>query len=249
MIYDLRKKRTRTTINNEDITITANGEYTASEGYTGLGTVTVNVTPPTPLKLNIMPLGCDINEDGIASGFKAYTAGDNFGGFAINTGGLFLENKLVHQNQISFQIAFHTPETKQALQFCGSPNASTGNIWFIGLNADFTAISFNGYNYTNKTASYNFDTDTDYIVRYTQYYSSGWFVKTEVSTDGETFTQIKNESGRLDTDSYGVSSYCNFTQFGYTNISGTMTACPATIDLKKTGFINNTTGFTYFFAE
>lgn len=32
-----------TTINNEDITVTVNGEYTASTGYTGLGTVTVNV--------------------------------------------------------------------------------------------------------------------------------------------------------------------------------------------------------------
>jgi len=31
------------TINNEDITVTQNGEYSASEGYTGLGTVTVNV--------------------------------------------------------------------------------------------------------------------------------------------------------------------------------------------------------------
>ena len=30
-------------INNEDLTITANGTYTASEGYTGIGTATVNV--------------------------------------------------------------------------------------------------------------------------------------------------------------------------------------------------------------
>lgn len=33
------------TINNEDITITENGVYTASAGYTGIGTATVNVTP------------------------------------------------------------------------------------------------------------------------------------------------------------------------------------------------------------
>lgn len=31
------------TINNEDMTITSNGIYTASEGYTGIGTATVNV--------------------------------------------------------------------------------------------------------------------------------------------------------------------------------------------------------------
>lgn len=32
------------TINNQDITITANGTYTADEGYTGIGTATVNVS-------------------------------------------------------------------------------------------------------------------------------------------------------------------------------------------------------------
>ena len=35
--------KTGTTINNQDKTITANGQYTADAGYTGLGTVTVNV--------------------------------------------------------------------------------------------------------------------------------------------------------------------------------------------------------------
>lgn len=34
-----------TVINNQDITITANGVYTAGEGYTGIGTATVNVVP------------------------------------------------------------------------------------------------------------------------------------------------------------------------------------------------------------
>lgn len=34
-----------TVINNQDITITENGVYTASAGYTGIGTATVNVTP------------------------------------------------------------------------------------------------------------------------------------------------------------------------------------------------------------
>lgn len=36
-----------TTINNQDITVTENGEYTADSGYTGLGTVTVNVPAPS----------------------------------------------------------------------------------------------------------------------------------------------------------------------------------------------------------
>lgn len=34
-------------INNQDITVTENGEYTADEGYTGLGTVTVEVPSPS----------------------------------------------------------------------------------------------------------------------------------------------------------------------------------------------------------
>lgn len=34
------------TINNQDIIVTQNGEYTAESGYTGLGTVTVNVPAP-----------------------------------------------------------------------------------------------------------------------------------------------------------------------------------------------------------
>ena len=32
-----------TTINNQDKNITSNGQYTADEGYTGLGTIIVNV--------------------------------------------------------------------------------------------------------------------------------------------------------------------------------------------------------------
>jgi len=35
------------TINNQDKTLTENGQYTADSGYTGLGTVTVNVPEPT----------------------------------------------------------------------------------------------------------------------------------------------------------------------------------------------------------
>lgn len=40
-------------INNQDKTITTNGSYTADEGYTGLGTVTVNVPNPSTGTKNI----------------------------------------------------------------------------------------------------------------------------------------------------------------------------------------------------
>lgn len=40
-------------INNQDITVTSNGIYTADEGYTGLGTVDVNVPNPSTGTINI----------------------------------------------------------------------------------------------------------------------------------------------------------------------------------------------------
>lgn len=42
--FNIQPQTGGTTINNQDKTITENGEYTADTGYTGLGTVTVNVS-------------------------------------------------------------------------------------------------------------------------------------------------------------------------------------------------------------
>lgn len=249
-IADLTPITSETTINNEDITITSNGTYTAAEGYTGIGTATVSI-PITP-KLNVAPLGVTIDENGIASDFKAVTGFSNYGGFAINTGGKFLNAVLPHQNQISFYLAFRTPAEKQAIVFCGASDSATLNSqqWQISIDSGFTGISINATNYGTKTAAYAFEPDTDYIVRYTQTYSGSWLVLTAISTDGgETYTQIKSESGRFDTDSYDIVDYCRLTQFGYVNVSGTMTACTASIDLKKTGFKNTTNNFVYMFAE
>lgn len=44
-------------INNQDLTITSNGTYTASEGYTGIGTATVNVPNPSTGTINITSNG------------------------------------------------------------------------------------------------------------------------------------------------------------------------------------------------
>ena len=61
------------TINNEDLTITANGIYTASEGYTGIGTVTVSVPQPTGEKwYNLM--GFSLSERGMLMSIKPYTS-------------------------------------------------------------------------------------------------------------------------------------------------------------------------------
>ena len=45
------------TINNQDITVTKNGTYTANEGYTGLGTVEVQVPNPSTGTLSIVENG------------------------------------------------------------------------------------------------------------------------------------------------------------------------------------------------
>ena len=45
------------TINNQDITVTENGTYTADEGYTGLGTVEVQVPNPSTGTLSIVENG------------------------------------------------------------------------------------------------------------------------------------------------------------------------------------------------
>lgn len=46
---------TGSTINNEDITVTTNGTYTASSGYTGLGTVEVTVPTVNNTTLSVTP--------------------------------------------------------------------------------------------------------------------------------------------------------------------------------------------------
>ena len=52
-----------TTINNQDITVTENGTYTANEGYTGLGTVEVQVPNPSTGILSIVENGSyDVTE-------------------------------------------------------------------------------------------------------------------------------------------------------------------------------------------
>lgn len=48
-------------INNQDITITENGIYTNDDGYTGLGTVTVEV--PTLTKISAYPNGFELDEN------------------------------------------------------------------------------------------------------------------------------------------------------------------------------------------
>lgn len=78
------------TINNEDITITSNGTYTAGEGYTGIGTATVNVPNPSTGTLSITENG-SYNVTNYASASVEVPEGDvvtatNTTGAAISAG-------------------------------------------------------------------------------------------------------------------------------------------------------------------
>lgn len=64
-------------INNQDITITENGVYTAGAGYTGIGTATVNVPQPEPVieSINITPTTSEqtITASGGTDGYSPIT--------------------------------------------------------------------------------------------------------------------------------------------------------------------------------
>ncbi len=201
------------------------------------------------LDLRILNLGCDIDSNGIASNFHGYDNDSTsvFGGFTFSTGGYFLDFKIVHQHQTALQIKFKTPSTMQHVFICNGTLGSQNTVT-IGINSTFTTININTYNYSGKSASYNFLTDTWYIIRYRQFWdnsASAWKVRTSISTDdGETFTDIKTENGRMDTDQHGMTYYMYNTQFGYYRDYGNVPE----IDLKKTGFIDFTSNYTFMFA-
>ena len=71
-----------TEINNQDKTITTNGTYTADEGYTGLGTVTVNV-PQEDLQEQLD------NQDLIIQQLQEELAGKASGGSQLSYSELF----------------------------------------------------------------------------------------------------------------------------------------------------------------
>lgn len=65
-----------TVINNEDITVTSNGTYTAGEGYTGIGTATVNVpeadiVTATNTTSSAITLGDKVWLEKVAGGYNA----------------------------------------------------------------------------------------------------------------------------------------------------------------------------------
>ena len=81
------------TINNQDITVTSNGIYTADEGYTGLGTVDVNVPNPSTGTITITSNGTyDVTDKATADVQVPTTAPALYRVFRDNNG--VLENSI-----------------------------------------------------------------------------------------------------------------------------------------------------------
>lgn len=118
-----------TEINNQNKEITANGTYTADEGYTGLGTVTVNV-PNTENILDITNSDTITIEDNtlVIDDNKPYTQisyiqSNNASGIS----GQFINTKVKAANDIGFEIKLSTQE----------------------CSTDYPAILYGGSSYTN----------------------------------------------------------------------------------------------------
>lgn len=158
-------------INNQDIAITENGVYTADEGYTGIGTATVNVTPQlttlnattngtyTPESPNVGYSSVVVNTP-LADIIEA----KNATGSNISSGDkVFIEKKAangtrdfsVYQNT-SYSYGYSINDTLQIISFNG------------GSNANYLA------NTIYKAYSENFSTPTRYIEFKTKLQCTGY---------------------------------------------------------------------------
>ena len=156
---EIKSIETGTKINNQDKDITKNGTYTADEGYTGLGTVIVNVpqTGDVPIKL-----------------FKTVEEMNN------STGNKEGDLAVVYREEIQ-------PVTEESeFDSCTFPNtvvlkeAFTGNIYGGFRAVDSTNGRFNG-NVDMSSSRFRFDGYGDTMIR-VQYTSSDGITYTR--TDG-----------------------------------------------------------------
>lgn len=103
-----------TQINNQNITVTENGQYTAAEGYTGLGTVTVNVPAQSATVQAVNKTG------------SAITSGDKVW---LNQNAYIGETKIQPENGTSNSYmtpGIITPDGNYFIDF--------GNFYHVGIN-------------------------------------------------------------------------------------------------------------------
>ena len=133
-------------INNQDKTITENGEYTADDGYTGLGTVTVsvsdipavieelNVTPSTSAQVITAPEGTDgyspVNVSAVTSSIDAnIQAGNIKSGVSI----------------LSVTGSLEAASTLTATNTTGSAVTSGDKVWIEPNGANYEIVNFSTY--------------------------------------------------------------------------------------------------------
>lgn len=231
-----------------------------SSGGGGGGTVTTS-----GVKLNCVPLGADVDSSGIASNFRLFSDSNNIGGIrlpidnntASGTFSYYLGTKF--DKNLKFQIRFKTPSTMpsssvylQGTSILGSYSNTGGCGIGLALNSTLTKFSVIENQFW-KSYDYTFALDTWYIATVENVYESVWRVRTSISNDdGKTFTEIGYNDGRIDlSDSSKFQTRHPNYQVGVVAIkdSTEMYCYTGKIDLTKTGYINTSTGYEYWYAE
>lgn len=218
------------------------------------------------IKLHCMVQGCAIDENAIASNFTSIAEGFDVGGIAIagdnvnsTTGGIsyVLYKKFPGGDNFSYLVRFKTPQAlKESSDFIiqGTRDSRLNNtdsgVCRIALSNNLSKVTFNLNSIVPLEFTYAFDVDTQYDIK----------ISTTVSPTGTTFYVKKADEAQY--VELGSSPYAwtaeysdaktNFlrTQWGYCGRKGVgMEAYEGSIDLKHTGFINDTTNFELWFAE
>lgn len=218
------------------------------------------------IKLHCMVQGCTIDGNATASNFTNITEGLDVGGIAISsndtdsiTSGIpyALLQKFPSGEDFSYLIRFKTPQAlKESNDFIiqGTRDSRLNNtdngVCRIALNNNLTKVAFNLNGFALQEFTYAFEADTQYDIK----------ISTTVSPANTTFYVKKADEAQyteLGSITYAWTSEsgdarANFlrTQWGYCGRKGVgMEAYEGSIDLKHTGFVNNTTNFELWFAE
>lgn len=218
------------------------------------------------IKLHCMVQGCAIDGNAIASNFTSIAEGFDVGGIIISnndmddiTGGIpyVLKKKFPSGNDFSYLVRFKTPQAlKESSDFIiqGTRDSRLNNtdsgVCRIALSNNLSKVAFNLNGFALQEFTYAFDVDTQYDIK----------ISATVSPTNTTFYVKKADESQyveLGSLTYAwISEYKNAqtnflrTQWGYCGRKGVgMEAYEGSIDLKHTGFINDTTNFELWFAE
>lgn len=209
-----------TAIKNQDITVTKNGTYTASTGYTGLGTVNVSL-PIYYTNYDVIGTPTINTQTGVASNFSEVVPS------------ILKTNKVIKNNPASFerQICFTTSNDVTTTQFLTSDDGYQGIVFGIEEGKFIWYASSDGGNWNvlgGVTGITNLSANTKYWVRLI---FDGSTYKCYLSTTGAFLGEETTEiSVNSTTKVYGGS----YTYIGGQVLSGYYFAFKGSIDLSDT---------------